>query len=218
MNKFKPYLVYPILVLFSLLACENVGEKATENTVDKGLISEYLTDGEIKSFLEIKSVFDKAICFEGKIKQISDCYLSHAQAYGYDAVKQVEQINKNYPYHTDFDLTQMKSSADSLNFLTLNCGFQNEKTGAIVNFYCLKNEGGFMDYLEALGESNSVIKEYHKEYSTYKQVSNDFKKRASFLLQHELDLEQFDHQIFYMFYHLMINEEVQAQKKIRKSS
>ena len=177
-------------------------------------IEGYISLDELKHLMAIKAVFDSSLCFQGTIENLEDCYLSHAQSYSYDMVKQIEQLNQNYPYNTAFELNKVKVHADGLNFLSKNCGFQNEKTGEIVNFYCLKNKSSFIDYLTELGEDNALIQIYQENYTKNKVVSNDIKKRIGATGQFELDFERLDHQIFYLFYHLMINEEVKARQKI----
>ena len=73
----------------------------------------------------------------------------------------------NYPYNDKFDLSLVKEEVTHLTFLTDKCGFQ-KKDGTAIHYYCLKNEGAFMDFMESLGADNSLIQALQEDYQNKK--------------------------------------------------
>ena len=224
---------YAIVVTLILVACND--NNATSSTTTEGQavttetsvkevevstqentdIFDFLSTEEVTAMRAIQKAFEQYIC-DGisESKNNKNCYLTHAQGFSFDVFNDIS-YKLSFPYNGVFDLSQVDEHVSKLQFLTKNCGFQNEDTGEIINYHCLKLESGWMDYLQILGESSSLIKEFHNGYQATKTVTPDMRQSLVLRASNDLNFEQEGDQLFYMLTHLLVNEEKIAHEKIK---
>lgn len=220
--------VHLLLVLLAVWGCSNASKPSTneaevtttENspveitTEEAFALPQFLDTASLNNLMAIKTVFEEFIC-DGisASPNNKNCYLTHAQSFAYDFMNDIP-YTLNFPYDGTFDLSQVENEANGLSFLTKNCGFQDQSTGEVIHYHCMKAEGAWMDYLEYLGQSTDLIGNIQLIYKEAKTINSNIKQRLTLGAANDLDFGKEDHQIFYMMMHLLINEERIASEKI----
>ena len=163
----------------------------------------------------IKKVFDKGLKGTSKNRGLPYLYKEHAHRMRMDYFNKYP-YTLNYPYNDKFDLSVVKEEIPSLSFLTKKCGFQKEENDKTINiyYYCLKKEGAFINLLEDLGKENSLIVELHRDYVAKKHISKEIKQLLVMNSSDDFDFQRPEHQLVYMFYQILINEERLAANKL----
>lgn len=186
-------------------------------SLEKFHLPDFLDEKSVEHILAIKKVFEQFLC-EGIRESVKNknCYLTHAQGFSYDFLHNVP-YTLNFPYDGKFEFAQMEEQAASLDFLTKNCGFQIQATGEMVNYYCMKSTGKWMDYLNHIGSTSSLIQNVRNSYAQAKTITQSIKQELVLQASNDLNFASEDHQIFYMMIHLLINEERIASEKINQS-
>ena len=180
---------------------------ATDNALNK-----YFSSQETAAILGIKEVFDKGLKGKSKDRTVSYYYEDHAQRMRMDYFNKFP-YTLNYPYNDKFDLRNVTGEVPQLSFLTKKCGFQN-KDQEVVNYYCFKKESRFMEFLQLLGKDNTFIASLHEDYVNQMHITQQIKQHLLMNSQEGLDFQQIEHQVIYMFYQILINEERLAANKI----
>lgn len=180
------------------------------------ILKDFLSENEIANLLQIKNVFDSRLCTNPD-NTITYCYKMHANMMAADLFNEIP-YTLNFPYDDSFDLSMIAGNVDALSFLTKKCGFQNEQTNEVIHFYCLKNKGSYMDFQKKVGETNSMIAFLQEDYVDNKAITPNARQRISISAQGELDFSNIDHQLVYMLFHLMVNEERIAYNKVTPKS
>lgn len=170
------------------------------------------SDKESEVLNTLVTEFDSKMCGASKDRSIEDCYKLHANEMRMNFM-QKHPYTSTFPYDGSFDLS-MVSSIDSLNFLTKKCGFQQKESGKVINYYCLKSEGRYMDYLKRIQSESPIILTFYKEYQDSKTISPNIRQGVMISSLEDLDFSKEGHRLFYMIFHLLTNEEKLAAAKI----
>jgi len=193
---------------------EKVVAQNSENGSSKTL-SQYFNETELAAIAAIKKTFDKGLGENSKDRGIPYLYEYHANRMRQDYFNKFP-YTLNYPFNDKFDLTAVEKEVPQLTgFLTNKCGFQAGESGEIIHYYCLKNEGPFMDLMQDLGKSNALIASLHTDYMQQKSISPNVKQQLLMNSKETLDFEKAEHQVIYMFYQILINEERLAADKMQ---
>ena len=175
-------------------------------------LNKYFSPPETAAILDIKEVFDKGLKENSKDRAISYYYEDHAQRMRLDYFNKFP-YTLNYPYNDKFDLRDVATEVPQLSFLTNKCGFQNGDQ-EVVNYYCFKKEGRFMEFLQQLGKETPFIAVLHEDYIKQMTITQQIRQHLILDSQERLDFQQVEHQVVYMFYQILINEERLATNRI----
>ncbi len=145
-----------------------------------------------------------------KGETVKDSYEYHCWKLRSDLL-QNNPISLNYPYNSNFTLTKDMTQGLS-SIWTDKCGFKKEDE--VINFFCIDVQQKVMDYFTALSEENGVIHYYTKSYKENKNFTPDEVKQLVMTSVEEMDFSRIDHQLFHMIFHLSLNDEQQASKKL----
>ena len=178
-----------------------------------GDLSQFFDPQEIKAITKIKQVFDEGLKATSKNREVSYLYEGHAQRMRMDFFNKYP-YTLNYPYNDKFDLSLVEEEIPYLSFLTKKCGFQKKEDDSIIHYYCLKKEGTFINFMEALGKDNPLIANLHRDYIEKKHISQNVRQQLLMNSYEGFDFQKLEHQLVYMFYQILINEERLAADEI----
>lgn len=171
-------------------------------------------ESELTAMQHIKHAFDEGLKGTSKNRDLPYLYKDHANRMRLDYFNKYP-YTLNYPYNGKFDLSQVKQDVPSLKFLTKKCGFQVEEGDEIIHYHCFKKESNFMDFMQTLGKDNSLIANLYKDYTTQMSITQNARQLLLINSSEELDFQKEEHQLVYMFYQILINEERLAAEKIK---
>lgn len=187
----------------------------TEGSIPKPIpLSSFFSVSEINALQTIKKNFEKGITNEKFDRPLSYYYESHAQRLRLDLFNKFP-LTLNFPYNGDFSLSEVAAQVKELSFLTQKCGFQKEDK-TIQHYYCFKQSSNFMDFQKALSNENSFIDFLLKDYQSNKSLSTKVKEGILLTGDESFNFEIEEHQLVYLFYHLLINEERMALEKVNE--
>jgi len=169
---------------------------------------------EVTAINRIKHVFDEGLRGNSEKRDLAYLYKDHAQRMRLDYFNKYP-YTLNYPYNGKFDLNHVKEDLPQLSFLTNKCGFQSKDGKKTVHYYCFKKESEFMKLMETLGKDNSLIASLHNDYAAQKHISQQTRNLLLMNSYEDLDFQKKEHQLIYMFYQILINEERLAAEKIK---
>jgi len=176
----------------------------------------YFTEAEVTAITAIKQTFDHGLGDNNKDRGTAYLYTYHANRMRADYFNKYP-YTLNYPYNGKFDLSLVKKEMPQLTrFLTNKCGFQAGENGEVIHFYCLKDEGPLMELMQNLGKENSLIASLHNDYFQQKSISQNAKEQLLMNAKETLDFEKEAHQLIYMFYQILRNEERLAIDKVNE--
>ncbi len=178
-------------------------------------LATFFNEKEIAALRTIKEQFDQGISNKKVDHPLSYYYKSHAQRIRLDLFNKYP-IHLNFPYNGKFDISQVEAEVQQLSFLTKKCGFQ-KKDDTIQYFYCFKQSSNFMDFQKAIGQENSLIKFFVEDYQSNKSITPKVKESLFMNSQEDFNFDKEEHQIIYLLYHLLVNEERIALEKVNKA-
>jgi len=73
-----------------------------------------------------------------------------------------------------------------------------------------------MELMQNLGKENPLIASLHTDYLQQKTISQNAKQQLLMDSQETFDFEKEAHQLIYMFYQILINEERLAVEKVKE--
>lgn len=187
--------------------------QSTTTIISNKQWEQFFDSQETAAITRIKQVFDEGLKGSSKKRDLPYIYKDHAQRMRMDYFNKYP-YTLNYPYNDKFDLSVVQEEIPSLSFLTKKCGFQKPDIGSTIHYYCLKKEGTFIKFLEDLGKENTLIANLHKDYTSKKHISKEVKQMLVVNSYDELDFQKPEHQLVYMLYQILINEERLAANKI----
>ena len=195
---------------------EEVPKNQQASNDSDNLASTFFDAATFQQIKAIKQLFDEGLLEGYNNRSESYVYEQHALRMRLDLINN-ESYLAAYPYNGKFDLSGKEDLVSGLPFLTKNCGFQNEKTNVIEHYYCLGLEGRYFDYLEQL-LPNTLIANFVEQYKKIKTINADMKYNIVMHSLEELDFNNLDHQLFYMLFHICVNEERIAVEKMKQSN
>jgi len=125
-----------------------------------------------------------------------------------------DPISDLFPFNGGMPLNARKELLAQLPFFSLNCGFQTA-SGEIVNYYCPNLDTTYFQYLDALVPTSTLITQFSQSYQEQLQITPAIRHGMLTGSIENLDLSNYDHQLFYALFQLWINEEMQALQVIK---
>ncbi len=188
----------------------------TTPTINKKQLGKFFAPQEATSMNRVKQVFDEGLKGVSKNRTLPELYRDHAQRMRMDYFNKYP-YTLNYPYNDKFDLSLVQAEIPNLSFLNKKCGFQIGDPSAPTNIYhyCLSNKGSFIDFMEDLSKENTLIANLHKDYISKKTISPEVKQLLVINSLDDLDFDKPEHQVVYMFYQILINEERLASNQLK---
>jgi len=74
-----------------------------------------------------------------------------------------------------------------------------------------------MNLMQSLGKDNSLIAGLHTDYMQQKSISPTVKEQLLMNSKESLNFDKAEHQLIYMFYQILTNEERLATNKMLKT-
>lgn len=150
-----------------------------------------------------------------KYDSVVRCYSMHETMVKSDYMQKIP-FTLNFPYKNGFDWDKVKSIPGFDTYWSGKCGFMNEKTNKVVNYYCVNINNEARVWLDSLGKTNTLIATFNDEY--YKSESIGASIQQSFILEAmtNLDFDNVDHRAFYWTFHLALSELRGATQKINQ--
>lgn len=168
-------------------------------------------EAEKKVLFDLIQKFDALICEGATDRSIQECYEFNAQEKRMDLFEK-RPYTIAFPYNGKFDLS-MIDSVDQLSFITKKCGFQVAEQDTIINYYCLKaSDSRYMEYLKRIQNESPLILSFYTTYQEKKSIDPEM-IQGIVMGSEEFDFSKVGHRLFYMLFHLMVNEEQIAVRK-----
>jgi len=178
------------------------------------LFTQYFTSEEQEVLLKIKAFYEEGISDGFTFDNIGEAYDYNSGVLRSDLFNKIPHT-LTFPYNGKFALSMFEEEVAKLSFITKKCGFQDTKTNEIINYYCPSLDTEFFAYLAKIGERNAIVKTFHDEYLAQKAISNSMKESMILSSSENLELSNFNGQLFYMLFHVFVNEEQKAMEKIK---
>lgn len=191
-----------------------VTQNMDKKEVTEPLFIQYFTPEEQEVLLKMKTFYENGISDDFTFEKIGEAYEYNSNVLRGDLFNKIPHT-LTFPYNGEFALSMFEQDLSKLSFITKKCGFQDAKTEEIINYHCLSLDEDFFAYLEKVAEGSSLIKNFHEEYMSQKVISNGMKENMILRSTEDLDVSNFNHQLFYMLFHVFVNEEQKAMEKIR---
>jgi len=222
MKKITPF-TCELLSISLIISCGNPAPVAnaeehsapSPNTATSIPVSSSMSDNSRSALLELKEQFDAQLRKGFGDRSMAYVYEQHALRMKLDLLNN-EPYDYLFPYNGKFSLADHLELVEEMPFLTYKCGFQKED-GEVIHYYCLGLEGGFIDHLTEVGENNELIKRFAARYQEVKTIDPQAKQDMVLNAQEELSFEELDHQLYYFLFHVCVNEERLAVKKLNEA-
>jgi len=214
------------LVLLIIISCQNevstIDKVKTTSTLplkesaelEIAISSSIFSEKEKNAILAIKTAFDYGLADGKEIKDYAQLYKNHAHRMRADYFNKFP-YTLNFPYNDKFDLSQIKEKVKDVSFLTNKCGMQQGDKGNIIHYLCLKDRSTYMTFLTELGKKNNLIQSIVEDYKKNKSISANARHIMLLDSFETLDFKQQEHQIFYAFFQILVNEERLATDKLK---
>jgi len=186
-----------------------------QDILPNSFLPTYFNEVELKTIYKIKEKFEFGLSGGKDIENIARLYEGHAQRMRLDLFNNFP-YTLNFPYNGEFDLSQVDIPLAQLRFLNNNCGFQRQD-GTKINFLCLSSPSNYTKFLGAIGEKNTLVASLLEDYTENKTITSKAKQIILLNSEEELDFTKTEHQIIYLFFHILVNEERLALEKLNAS-
>lgn len=183
-------------------------------TTKSALFAKYFTTEEQAILLKIKAIYEKGISDGFTFDDIGEAYSYNAGVLKSDLFNKIPHT-LTFPYNGKFSLSTFEKEINKLSFITKKCGFQDTQTEKLINYYCPNLDEDFFAFLEEGSAGSKLIKDFHNDYMAQKVINNEIKRNMVLMSDEELDFDNFNHQLFYMLFHIYVNEEQKAMEKLK---
>lgn len=178
-------------------------------------LSKWLADQEVSTLIDLKKNFDRGLMLNQGSADIARVYQFHAHGTRMEMMDQTT-LAHYFPYNGEFDQNEFRNRASQLDFLNKNCGFQiktNKEELLTFNHYCFNKDNQLFELYKAEGSAflNRIINEYQEA----KAITPAMKQQFYFNAMDDLDMTRLEHQIFYMLFHVLVNEEIVTYKEVQ---
>lgn len=213
-------LIYSLLIstLFILASCKNqtaTQESVTVQEVQMLTKTEGITDEELEILSTIKSDFDSLLNIDNTTNRpLANQYQIHLAGLKSSFFKK-EPITLNLPYNNKLRLSKYDNLLLNSNLWSFKCGYNDEDGSSIVNFYCLNTSGPIFDYLQNSSANNLLIQEFIKSYVEVGDFTPSMQQNMILNTIEKLDFTNPDHQMFWVIYHISLNETMNANKAVK---
>ena len=188
----------------------------TTKTNSSKELSDFLSPNDVSALHAIKKAFDVGLSSGNNNPDLGDIYHQHAIRMKLNFLNQ-EPYNTLYPYNNTFDLSEVGEAAAQTQVFSHKCGFLNQQTKETFHHYCLDVASPYFDYLAHLATDNTFIDHFQKRYREVKTIGQEAKQAMLLNGDESLDFSLPAHQMFYMLFHIVVNEERMALEKYRQS-
>ena len=211
------------LILVSLSAlifsCHGSQEKTTtvlHPTVVAAIESDLLSEQDIQVLQPIKSGFDSILNINNtRQRPMGELYKFNSAGMSTSFFQQ-EPLSINFPYDNRLRLSQYEELLDDNRIWSYKCGYADSTNVTILNYYCLNTEGPIFDYFKALAPTNDIINAFVTDYLRAQDFTPAIQGQILMQGRDDLDFTNADHQLFWMIYHLSLNETMNAQKDLNQ--
>lgn len=219
MNKY----IYPLfaLALLITISCKNQDNQIDQKEVTKvqeaqmPKITEGITAEEMAILITIKADFDALLNHENKTnRSLGEQYELHAAGLG-NSFLQNNPITLNLPYNNKIRLSDYDDLLLNSNLWSYKCGYQEEDGSQILNFYCLNTSGPIFNYLQNASPNNELIHNFITSYKKIGDFSPDIQQSTILNTPLNIDFNNPDHQMFWVIYHLSLNETMNASNELK---
>jgi len=211
------------LLLFSLLVgCSN--ESKTEQTTtaiiaDEAVSSEsvaanFFSTTELQAIVKIKNRFEQGLRQSFEKRTVGYAYTQNALRMRLNFLEK-DDSDMPFPFNGTFSFAELSEELDKLPFVTEQCGFLIDATKEQVNYYCLAMDENYFNYLNAIPDENGLIGDFVKMYKEKKSINPQYRQGFLMNAMENLDLNNWDHQFFYMLMQCWRNEELMAYFKTK---
>jgi len=178
------------------------------------IATQYFSDAEMQALHTIKAEFEKGLRVGKEKRTVGYAYTQHANRMRLDFFDEAP-INNSHPFNGAFTLSMVQTSVEQLPFVTRKCGFEVKEVEKTINYYCLSLDENYFNYLDELGATSALIKEFATVYKTNKTVTPAIRKGMVMESLEQLDMDNWDHQLFYLLFQCWTNEELMAYQKVK---
>lgn len=198
----------------TLIESDQLGQH-NQSSVLYDELSPIFDDQTIKTIQSLKRDFEKGLAGGASYDELSELYRFHAQRMKVDFLNRFP-FTENYPYVQKQQFIKPDMLA-KLPFLTDVCGYLINDSDK-VNFPCFTKENDLFTFFQEASESNSLITRVITEYNTALGVTPSIQNG---LLMNSIDQLNFDReadQLFYAFFHIILNDEWVISQELRAKS
>jgi hypothetical protein len=166
----------------------------------------------MQAIISIKKRFEEGLRQSFEKRTISYAYIQNATRMRLNFIEK-DQSTMPFPFNGDFSLEEVSEEVEKLSFISKKCGFLVGDTEEQVNYYCLSLNKNYFDYLGAIPDEDKLIANFVTMYKETKNITSEFRQQLLFMSIESLDLENWDHQFFYMLVQCWRKEELIAYAK-----
>lgn len=177
------------------------------------MAEQFFSATEMKALNTIKNRFEKGLRIGYKQRTVGYAYVQHATRIRLDVLEQ-SAGKRPYPFDQGFSFAEVEESVKKLPFISHKCGYMRDGTDEVVNYYCLGLDENYFSYLAALPDSSKLIKTFADTYQKQKTITPEIRQAMILESLESLDMDNWDHQLFYLFYQCWLNEELIAYRKV----
>jgi len=185
-----------------------------EFTGSTSLFATFFEEATVTQLNKIKEEYETGIKDGFSFPILGEAYKYNSSMFRTDILNDIP-YTLTFPYNGKFDLTKHEERVKSMGFFSKKCGFGDKQTDEIIHYWCLSLDETFFSYLDELGKDNEFIKNFAEGYQRSKGITNEMKQRLIWLDEMTIDFNNYDHQVFYMLFHVLINEERIAYEKVK---
>lgn len=220
----RPWM-FSFFLLGLLMACSNepnaeeVEAAAAEQDVaaqavaaQASVASGFFSGAEMEAIVSLKKQFEEGLRQAFPKRTVGYAYTQNSLRMRLNYIEK-DQADMPFPFQGGFSFEKLSEDVEKLSFVSKKCGYLVGESEEQINYYCLALNKNYFDYLEAIPETNNFIKDFAEMYKNKKSVTSGFREKFLMRGMENLDLDNWDHQLFYMFFQCWINEELEAYLK-----
>lgn len=205
------------LLLFQLLVgCSNDSgpeQDATDKAIASASIAaDYFSATEMNAIIKIKNHFEEGLRQSFEKRTIGYAYTQNALRMRLNLIEE-DNSEMPFPFNGDFSLLEFSEDVEKLPFFSKKCGFLAKISDEQVNYYCLAINENYFNYLAVVSDGNGLIDGFVNMYKDKKSITPEYRQEFLMNGMEKLDLNNWDHQFFYMLQQCWRNEELIAYFK-----
>ncbi|MEM6397708.1 MAG: hypothetical protein AAF741_15270 [Bacteroidota bacterium] len=195
-------------------AGREVSEASISGPIAQSLIANYFPEEVLLATDRIKASFEAGIRLPSEAdSSLVYLYKQHARRLRLHFFDK-DPISGVFPFNGKASLSQQAELVDRLPYMSGLCGFQKE-SGETINYYCPNLDETYFDYLEELGKNSEIITEFARTYQETKVIIPAVRQQMLMNAIEDLDLSDYDHQLFYSLFQFWVAEEISASLAIQ---